>query len=234
VLGRLVAALPAKKPLSSTRFASTSSSPLQFVDAPTQTHPAIGYPLLRYRKPRHPTVECARDGEEFAGWELTGAAGLSEDESHGQAPHPQHRVQTADRPGLHCRRDAPYSRQPTRHRVTSSGFESGSSELERSMMTPRRLSKVTPRKLLTLAKDLEANGVAAEPGPRLRPGAQLIREWRGRRCDAGRLRYAHQSYPSLTKIAMRSPGHCSVTMLAFNGRLIPGSTKKQAGYLFDK
>jgi hypothetical protein len=35
-----------------------------------------------------PEVECARDGGQFAGWELTGAAGLSEDESHGQAPHP--------------------------------------------------------------------------------------------------------------------------------------------------
>jgi len=34
------------------------------------------------------TMECARDGGQFAGWELTGAAGLSEDESHGQAPHP--------------------------------------------------------------------------------------------------------------------------------------------------
>ena len=33
-------------------------------------------------------VECARDGGQFASWELTGAAGLSEDESHGQAPHP--------------------------------------------------------------------------------------------------------------------------------------------------
>ena len=33
-------------------------------------------------------VECARDGGQFAGWELIGAAGLSEDESHGQAPHP--------------------------------------------------------------------------------------------------------------------------------------------------
>ena len=33
-------------------------------------------------------LECARDGGQFAGWELTGAAGLSEDESHGQAPHP--------------------------------------------------------------------------------------------------------------------------------------------------
>jgi hypothetical protein len=35
-----------------------------------------------------PALECAPDGGQFAGWELTGAAGLSEDESHGQAPHP--------------------------------------------------------------------------------------------------------------------------------------------------
>jgi hypothetical protein len=34
------------------------------------------------------SLECAPDGGQFAGWELTGAAGLSEDESHGQAPHP--------------------------------------------------------------------------------------------------------------------------------------------------
>jgi hypothetical protein len=33
-------------------------------------------------------VECALDGGQLASWELTGAAGLSEDESHGQAPHP--------------------------------------------------------------------------------------------------------------------------------------------------
>ena len=33
-------------------------------------------------------LECARDGGQFADWELTGAAGLSEDESHGQAPLP--------------------------------------------------------------------------------------------------------------------------------------------------
>jgi hypothetical protein len=33
-------------------------------------------------------VERTRDGGQLASWELTGAAGLSEDESHGQAPHP--------------------------------------------------------------------------------------------------------------------------------------------------
>ncbi|MGA9009951.1 MAG: hypothetical protein WB495_24510, partial [Xanthobacteraceae bacterium] len=33
----------------------------------------------------NPVLECARDGGQFASWELTDAAGLSEDESHGQA-----------------------------------------------------------------------------------------------------------------------------------------------------
>ena len=33
-------------------------------------------------------LECAPSGGQIAGLELTGAAGLSEDESHGQAPLP--------------------------------------------------------------------------------------------------------------------------------------------------
>ena len=45
-------------------------------------------------------LECAPGGGQLADWELTGIAGLSEDESHGQAPFPQHRIQTADRPGI--------------------------------------------------------------------------------------------------------------------------------------
>ena len=55
-----------------------------------------------------PDLECAPDGGQIAGRELTEATGLSEDESHGQPPHLQRRVQTADRPGLHGRRDASY------------------------------------------------------------------------------------------------------------------------------
>ena len=43
----------------------------------------IGAPVLPPLK--NAVVECAPDGGQFAGWELTGAAGLSEDESHGQA-----------------------------------------------------------------------------------------------------------------------------------------------------
>jgi hypothetical protein len=61
------------------------------------------------------SLECAPDGGQIAGRELTKATGLSEDESYGQQSHLQRRVQTADRPGLHGRRDASYSRPPTRH-----------------------------------------------------------------------------------------------------------------------
>src|SRR5262245_46395699 len=39
-----------------------------------------------------PDLECALNGGQIAGWELTRAAGLSEDGSHGQTPHPQRRV----------------------------------------------------------------------------------------------------------------------------------------------
>src|SRR5437588_12729284 len=35
-------------------------------------------------------VECAPGGGQLAGRELTGTTGLSEDESHGPSPHPQH------------------------------------------------------------------------------------------------------------------------------------------------
>src|SRR5262245_54384046 len=48
-------------------------------------------------------LECAPEGGQIAGWELTRAAGLSKDESHGQAPHLQHRIQASGCPGIHCR-----------------------------------------------------------------------------------------------------------------------------------
>src|SRR5262252_3151697 len=51
-------------------------------------------------------LECAPDGGQVVGWELTGTAGLSKDESHGQAPHPQHRIQASGRSRIHCRRDS--------------------------------------------------------------------------------------------------------------------------------
>src|SRR5262249_2610634 len=61
------------------------------------------------REKLDPTVlilECAPDGGQVVGWELTGAAGLSKDGSHGQAPHLQHRIQASGRSRIHCRRDA--------------------------------------------------------------------------------------------------------------------------------
>src|ERR1700722_869137 len=62
-----------------------------------------------------PGVECAPRGGHLAGLELTRTAGLSEDESHGQAPFPQHRLQAADCPGIPRWRDTPRSRQTSRH-----------------------------------------------------------------------------------------------------------------------
>jgi Protein of unknown function (DUF2924) len=68
------------------------------------------------------------------------------------------------------------------------------------------LSKATRRKLLALTKVLQSNGsIEPDDGPNLRPGARLVREWRGRthtvqvtedgfECDG-------KPYSSLSKIA---------------------------------
>jgi DUF2924 family protein len=43
------------------------------------------------------------------------------------------------------------------------------------------LSKRTQRRLVALTKELQTNGsIAPDPGPRVRPGVGLVREWRGR------------------------------------------------------
>jgi hypothetical protein len=43
------------------------------------------------------------------------------------------------------------------------------------------LSKATQRKLVTLTSELETNGsIVTGPGPRIRPGARLVRGWRER------------------------------------------------------
>jgi hypothetical protein len=68
------------------------------------------------------------------------------------------------------------------------------------------MSKATLRKLAAFAKELEASGsLTAASGPQLRPGARLVREWRGQTHtvavrDDG-FEYAGTVYPSLTKIA---------------------------------
>lgn len=68
------------------------------------------------------------------------------------------------------------------------------------------LSKATQRKLLALTKVLQSNGsIEPDDGPRLRPGARLVREWRGRthtiQVMEGGFEYGGKSYSSLTKIA---------------------------------
>jgi hypothetical protein len=68
------------------------------------------------------------------------------------------------------------------------------------------LSRITQRRLMTLANELETAGrIAPPPGPRIRPGARLIREWHGRThtvcvTNAG-FEFEGTTYRSLTKIA---------------------------------
>lgn len=68
------------------------------------------------------------------------------------------------------------------------------------------LSKATQRTLALMTKELEADGnVTIAPDLRVRSGARLLREWRGRThtvivTDDG-FEYAGKAYASLTKIA---------------------------------
>lgn len=73
------------------------------------------------------------------------------------------------------------------------------------------LSKATQRKLVTLTRELETNGsIVSDPAPRIRPGARLVREWRGRThtvvvTEEG-FEYAGKTYSSLSKIAQAITG----------------------------
>jgi hypothetical protein len=73
------------------------------------------------------------------------------------------------------------------------------------------LSKATERQLAAVTKELAAgsDGVLS-PQPRLRPGARLAREWRGRThtvvVTEDGFDYAGEAYSSLTKIAHRITG----------------------------
>ena len=73
------------------------------------------------------------------------------------------------------------------------------------------LGKATLRKLQTLAKTLRATGrVGPTPSLSLKPGARLVREWRGRThtvtVTEDGFEYAGTNYPSLTKIAREITG----------------------------
>ena len=73
------------------------------------------------------------------------------------------------------------------------------------------MSKATRRKLAAFAKELEANGsLAPASSTQLRPGARLVREWRGRTHTVAVLKdgfeYGGKVYASLTKIAQTITG----------------------------
>jgi hypothetical protein len=73
------------------------------------------------------------------------------------------------------------------------------------------MGKATRRKLAAFARELEASGSLAVPtSPQLRPGARLVREWRGRTHAVAVLEdgfaYGGKTYPSLTKIAQAITG----------------------------
>lgn len=73
------------------------------------------------------------------------------------------------------------------------------------------LSKVTQRRLKALANELSAKGsISTSPLSKIRPGARLIREWRGRThsvcvTDDG-FEFQGRTYRSLTKIAREITG----------------------------
>jgi hypothetical protein len=73
------------------------------------------------------------------------------------------------------------------------------------------LGKATRRKLQTMAKALRTTGrVGPTPSLSLKPGARLVREWRGRThtvtVTEDGFEYAGTNYPSLTKIAKTIAG----------------------------
>jgi hypothetical protein len=73
------------------------------------------------------------------------------------------------------------------------------------------LGKSTRRKLQTIAKALQTTGrVGPLPSLSLKPGARLVREWRGRThtvtVTEDGFEYSGTRYPSLTKIAKKITG----------------------------
>jgi hypothetical protein len=73
------------------------------------------------------------------------------------------------------------------------------------------LTKATQRRLASLAAALEADGeIGLDSGPQIKPGARLVREWRGRThtvtvTEEG-FQYDGRHYPSLTQIARAITG----------------------------
>ena len=100
------------------------------------------------------------------------------------------------------------------------------------------LSKATQRTLATMTKELEVNGnVSVAPDLRVRSGARLVREWRGRThtvivTDDG-FEYAGKTYASLTKIAYEiTSAHWSgPRFFGLNRKQDPGTSGSSGGHL---
>ena len=88
-------------------------------------------------------------------------------------------------------------------------------------------SKVTQRRLKTLAAEFETGGmIAPPPGPKIKPGSRLVREWHGRThtvcvTDVG-FEFQGKTYRSLTKIAR------DITGAQWSGPRFFGLTKRSA------
>ena len=88
-------------------------------------------------------------------------------------------------------------------------------------------SKATQRRLTTLAAEFETGGtIASPPGPKIKPGSRLIREWHGRThtvcvTDDG-FEFQGKTYRSLTKIALH------ITGAQWSGPRFFGLTKRSA------
>jgi hypothetical protein len=67
------------------------------------------------------------------------------------------------------------------------------------------MSKVTQRRLVTLAAEFETGGTIAPPRPKIKPGSRLVREWHGRThtvcVTEDGFEFRGKSYRSLTRIA---------------------------------
>jgi hypothetical protein len=67
------------------------------------------------------------------------------------------------------------------------------------------MSKVTQRRLVTLAAEFETGGTIAPPRTKIKPGSRLVREWHGRThtvcVTEDGFEFRGKSYRSLTRIA---------------------------------
>jgi hypothetical protein len=88
-------------------------------------------------------------------------------------------------------------------------------------------SKATQRLLATFATEFETGGtIAPPPGPKIKPGSRLVREWHGRThtvcvTDVG-FEFQGKTYRSLTKIAF------DITGAQWSGPRFFGLTKRAA------